>query len=77
MGVVDEITAGTYPRQSPDIGRAVRVVFHHDLSRQIPGIIVRDDVEAPHKAIIALSDGRFVLTTECQYTFAQSTRAHG
>jgi len=68
MGNLDNITYDTFPRQGNWIGRRVKVCFHYDTSRQIGGEIVRFDSEAPFVEIIALDDGRYVLTSECQYS---------
>jgi hypothetical protein len=67
MGNVANITAEAFPKQGKCIGRNVLVFFHYDTSRQLRGKLVRDDAEDPGVGIIALEDGRYVLTTECQY----------
>jgi hypothetical protein len=50
----------------------VEVCFQYDTSRTIGGIIVRYDAELPHRGIIRLDDGRYVLTTECQFHIPRS-----
>lgn len=56
---------GAYPKQGPWHMRRTRVCFKYDTSKIVMGTIVRDDAEAPGEAIIALDDGRWILTTEC------------
>lgn len=68
MGNVANITAESFPRQGRNAGKRVKVCFHYDTSKTILGRIVRDDAESPGVGIIALYDGRYVLTTECQYS---------
>lgn len=68
MGVKDNIDYDKFPRQGVWLGRRTRVCFNYDTSRTILGTIVRDDAEEPGRAIIALDDGRYVLTTECQHS---------
>jgi len=67
MGVSNQITLSSFPEQSDFLGKQVAVCFHYDTSQQIDGVIVRDDTEEPGVCIIRLSDGRHVLSTECQY----------
>ena len=67
MGSHPNITAEKFPRQGVYLGQPVVVCFHYDSAKTVRGTIVRDDAEAPGVAIIELGDGRFVLTTECQY----------
>ncbi len=69
MGVENNISASTFPRQGAFLHRAVEVCFNYDASQLIGGIIVRDDAEEPGRCIIRLDDGRYVLATECQYSF--------
>jgi hypothetical protein len=68
VGVHENITHDKFPRQNSWLNRAVSVCFHYDTSHRVAGRIVRDDAEDPHYTIIALVDGRCVLSTECQYT---------
>lgn len=67
MGIHANITASTFPRQSDLVGKRVKVCFHHDDSRQFEGVVLRDDLEEPFKAIFHLDDGRTVLSSECHY----------
>lgn len=69
MGVVANITADKFPKQSDKINRRVSVCYHLDISKCQKGIVVRDDIEAPHVTIFKLDNGRYVLATECQYAF--------
>jgi len=66
MGVVANIDYDKFPKQRWK-GERCKVFFNYDTSESIGGVIVRDDIEAPHITIIQLDDGRFVLATECQY----------
>ncbi len=66
MGCVETITAHRFPKQGEFIGLRTKVVFHYG-SEEFGGTIVRHDMEAPHRTIISLDDGRFVLASECQY----------
>lgn len=70
MGVVKNVGFDTMPKQSNDIGAKVEVCFNYDTSRKIIGTVVRDDMEAPGVQIFRLSDGRHILSTECQYSYA-------
>ena len=67
MGAIENITINKFPKQSDWLGKKVAVCFHYDNDKQIIGEIVRDDMEAPGVVIIKLGDGRYVLSTECQY----------
>lgn len=68
MGCVDTITFDKMPKQGSWVGREAKVVFHYDTSKFLFGKIVRDDAEKPYITIIHLSDGRYVLASECQYS---------
>ena len=68
MGCIPEITADSYPRQGGDVGRRCKVTFHYKSSPTFFGTIVREDREAPYRAIIKLDDGRYVTGDECQYS---------
>ncbi len=68
MGCVKGVGINEFPEQGSYLGRKVTVCFNYNTKDTITGIIVRDDVTEPYKTIIALADGRFVLTTECQYS---------
>ncbi len=67
MGVVENISHESWPRQYEHVGKRADVTFHYDTARTIPGVVVRDDAEAPWETIIRLDDGRFVRASECQY----------
>lgn len=68
MGAYENISHDRFPKQGAYLGRAVDVCFNYDLSHRVRGRIVRDDTEEPGRLIIALDDGRYVLSTECQYS---------
>jgi len=68
MGCVKNIDYDHFPKQGPYVGKSVSVCFNYDTAKRIPGVIVRDDYEEPWLGIIALENGRYVLTTECQYS---------
>lgn len=67
MGCHPNIHATKFPRQYPDkVGTRVEVSFHYARD-SVKGTVVRDDAEEPYVTIFRLDDGRFVLSTECQY----------
>lgn len=68
MGVVANIDIDNFPEQTENVGKKVTVCFHYDTSKSILGTIVREDRKSP-TMIIRLNDGRYVLPTECQYSF--------
>lgn len=68
MGCHINITADRYPGQGARLGRKVKVCYHYDTSKRHNGVIVRDDAEEPYVSIIKTDDGRYLLTTECQYS---------
>ena len=68
MGVCENIGIKEFPKQGDFKDKAVSVCFNYDTKKRIKGNVVRDDIEAPHLTIIKLSDGRYVLATECHYT---------
>lgn len=67
MGVVANISYEKFPKQGSWLNLPVSVFFNYDTSKRMTGTIVREDAEAPGVMIIALDNGRFVLSTECQY----------
>lgn len=67
MGVITDIDYNTYPKQSGYVGRTVDVIFNYDRSKMIERVVVREDVGKPYTMIIKLNDGRYVLSSECQY----------
>lgn len=69
MGVERNISFDKFPRQSDYVGQKTDVCFHYDTSKTIPAVIVRDDLEKPFLTIFKLGNGRYVLATECQYSF--------
>lgn len=76
MGAIDSVSTDRFPRQGRYLGRRVKVCFHYNTKdTTVGGEIVRDDVEEPYRTIIRLDDGRYVLSTECQYTPEVGERA--
>lgn len=71
MGTVKNITYDQFPKQSDWLGKQLLVCFHYDTSKTLKGEVVRDDLEEPHRMIIKLENGRYVLATECQYQLLQ------
>jgi hypothetical protein len=71
------ITHDKFPEQSSWLGRDVLVCFDYDTAHTISGVIVRCDAVEPGKMIIYLGDGRYVLSTECQYSFPPGEKAGG
>jgi hypothetical protein len=67
MGNEQTITAAQFPKQGEYLGRRCQVIFHYNGQVRLHGTIVRDDREKPWRTIIRLDDGRYVLSTECQY----------
>lgn len=68
MGVHQNITTNSFPRQGDWLHKEVEVFFHYDTKNMFAGKIVRDDLQEPFLTIIQLDNGKFVLTTECQYS---------
>lgn len=70
MGVEKNVSLTEFPKQYEDqVNQKVQVYFNYDTSQGILGTMVRSDAEDPYRGIIKLDDGRYILTTECQYTF--------
>lgn len=67
MGIHPNISHDKFPKQGSWLNQPVSVCFNYDTSKLMTGRIVREDAEAPGVMIIALDNGRFVLSTECQY----------
>ena len=67
MGVVDGVGYDIFPKQGSYKGKRVRVCFNYDTRKTVGGHCVRDDDEKPGVMIFALDDGRYVLSSECQY----------
>jgi regulation of enolase protein 1 (concanavalin A-like superfamily) len=57
-----------YPKQG-DLRQKVKVAFNYDRSVITTGTIVRNDIEEPYRVIIELIDGRYILDSECQYSY--------
>jgi hypothetical protein len=69
MGVRRDIRMGVFPPQGSALHRQVKVILDYDTPRHTTGKVVRDDVSDPWLMIIQLEDGRFVLSTECMYSY--------
>lgn len=67
MGVVKTIDYDKWPKQSDWVGRRVRVCYNYDTTKTHEGEIVRDDLEDPGTQIMKLDNGRYILSTECQW----------
>lgn len=74
MGVHENIDIDKFPEQGTWLGRKVEVCFNYDTSKIVIGKIVREDIDSPGRMIIALDDGRFILSTECQYSLIRERR---
>ena len=70
MGHHKNITATRFPKQGLFLGKRVQVCFNYDPSRPFGGVMIRDDIEAPHESVIQLDNGRVVIGSECQYMLA-------
>lgn len=70
MGCVEGVGYDVFPAQGPHLGKRVKVCFNYDTSHTLLGNIVRDDSTGKNydRTIIRLDDGRYVLSTECQYS---------
>lgn len=68
MGCIKNITFNNFPKQGSHLGKRCKVCFHYDTSKSILGTIVRDDVEEPGIKIIKLDNGKYILSSECQYS---------
>jgi hypothetical protein len=69
MGIVTNVGAEQFPRQGQFLGKRISVCFNYDTTRQFGAVCVRDDMEEPGRVIFKLDDGRYVLSTECQFTY--------
>lgn len=67
MGNVSNITVDKFPVQGVYLGKPVEVCFNYYTARYIKGVCVRDDTELPGLMIFRLADGRYILSTECQW----------
>lgn len=68
MGIHPNVGFDKFPEQGQYKGKRCRVCFNYDSSRELYGVIIRDDNEEPGRLIIWLDDGRVVLATECMYS---------
>lgn len=73
MGCVKNISYDKFPKQSDSykpfgLGSRVEVCYNYDTSKCHYGTIVRDDTEEPFETIIRLDNGRYVRSSECQYS---------
>lgn len=68
MGLVTNISHDIFPKQGNHLNKRTKVCFGYDTEKMISGTIVRDDREYPYLTIIKLDDGRYIRSTECQYT---------
>lgn len=71
MGNVMTIDYKKFPKQGSFLGKKVEVCFHYNTSQLIAGTIVRDDAAEPYCCIIKLDNGRYILSTECQYSIKE------
>lgn len=67
MGCVYNISHQNFPKQGSFLGKTVVVCFHYCTEHWVSGVCVRDDIEDPGRMIFKLDDGRYVLSSECQY----------
>lgn len=67
MGCSKKVGIDIFPKQGPFLHCRVRVCFNYDTSSVIEGEMVRQDMEEPYLSIIKLDDGRYIMTTECQF----------
>jgi len=68
MGVQPGISHDQFPAQGSWLNLRVDVCFNYDTEHTLGGTIVREDAEEPGRMIIALDNGRYVLSTECMYS---------
>ena len=69
MGCIDTITYDKFPKQRDKNRNRVKVCYHYDTSKYHYGTIVRDDMEEPFETIIKLDNGRYLMATECQFSY--------
>ena len=69
MGIEENIDSAKFPRQSNLINKEVTVCFNYNAENSIQGVVVRDDIDRPFRMMIKLVGGRYILSTECQYSF--------
>lgn len=75
MGVHQAIGYEKFPAQGAHLDATVDVCFGYATTRLVRGVVVRDDKVDPFVMIILLDDGRYVLSTECQYTIIADAKA--
>lgn len=68
MGSHPNIGRDRMPKQGSYAGTRAVVIFDYDSRYQHLATIVRDDAEEPGVMIFRLDDGRYVLSTECQWS---------
>ncbi|WP_193062998.1 hypothetical protein [Oceanobacillus oncorhynchi] len=68
MGVMQNISVDSFPRQGDYLYKRAKVCFNYDTSETINGTIIRDDREHPFLTLIRLDNGRIILSSECQHT---------
>lgn len=71
MGVVANVGYNKFPKQGEFKGKRAEICFNYDIKNLLTGTIVRDDVEEPFRTIIHLDDGRYIESSECQYSLLQ------
>lgn len=73
MGVVSYMDCDNYPTQGSWLNKRVKVCFNYDTSKVLTGTIVRDDTSVEGTVIIKTDCGRYILSTECQYSLLQQS----
>ncbi|MGY6209736.1 hypothetical protein ACXEO8_07140 [Cytobacillus firmus] len=68
MGVEKNLSVEKFPKQGEYLHKRTQVCFGFDNENLIGGTIVRDDREEPYLTIIRLDDGKYIRSTECQYS---------
>lgn len=66
MGCASNVGYNKFPKQGTFLGKKTKVCFFYETD-YLKGVVVRDDAEAPFLTIIRLDDGRYIMSTECQY----------
>ncbi len=67
MGNHINVGFNKFPKQGDLLGKEVDVCFNYNTSKVMRGCIVRDDIEEPFLTIIEGNNGKFYMSTECQY----------
>jgi hypothetical protein len=76
MGNVKTINYNKFPKQGDYVGQRVQVLYHYaepPSGERPQGSVVRDDMEEPFITIFCMDDGRYLLATECQYSFVKDS----